>query len=457
MTLGNRRRSPEQKAAEKAAKADKWNTYNKEQVQESQLPGSAQVRAVQGVPAPVHPVDPLQTVRTGAPSPAPAPAPAAVAIEPGEGVQVHVEHADGSLSLAGQQPQNPTAQVQPPGMAAQNQVVPQGFVQQPGPPGPTGAPAAQPLVQPPAAPPVTPPSTLPAAQPGQSQIPEPQPGVPQPRQAEGFVMVATEEPIAQRASDLTVVLSAYLRPHKTGPQITGLNRQTIVPAQKIVVSGPHPASEEAIAGLARVHLTREMGPWFRFYIAVSAGTEYVAVIDDDADPSPRWLETAMDHLRKYNRDVVAAAGHILAPNGGMDYVGPPTQRPEQLTKVDIGRGAWVCSRGVMESALRKQLSPITGWAEALSFAAYQARGSTVVLPYGPDAAGLQSPPSTDTVSLSSRPDIGAARTEVFSVLCTRGWKMLYELAAAEAEEATRRSAVPPIETASPEASPSDGK
>ena len=98
--------------------------------------------------------------------------------------------------------------------------------------------------------------------------------------------------MTRHAGDITVIITAFRRPHTLARQFQAIRAQTVPPqAVWIWANDPNPAVSEAIAGLPVDRLVVSRPNAFfhaRFALAQTALTEYVAVFDDDSIPGERW-------------------------------------------------------------------------------------------------------------------------------------------------------------------------
>jgi glycosyltransferase involved in cell wall biosynthesis/GT2 family glycosyltransferase len=125
--------------------------------------------------------------------------------------------------------------------------------------------------------------------------------------------------------DAAVVIASYRRPEALRRCLGGVARQSVAPAQTIVVRREGDEATRAVLSepdqAAVTHVVvREPG----VLAAMRAGrdaarTEIVAFVDDDAVPRPDWLERLLGHLRDPRvggvggRDVIVGAASPEAP------------------------------------------------------------------------------------------------------------------------------------------------
>lgn len=203
--------------------------------------------------------------------------------------------------------------------------------------------------------------------------------------------------------DLTVVLGYHARPDVIEPQQRLLIAQSVTPQAVIAWLNPHAhirIPPHVLATLMRMPCVQpnvDMGPWMRWGVASQCPTEFVAVLDDDTMPGPRWLEAAIARLQSGNEfDIVAAGGLLYSSDHSSDarLVGPEVPPAEEVD-VDVGRGGWVM-RTATARLIASQPRPIETLSTGLHIAsvAQEQEALTTVLPYGRDRAtwGMLEPP-----------------------------------------------------------------
>src|ERR1700712_2548131 len=120
--------------------------------------------------------------------------------------------------------------------------------------------------------------------------------------------------------DLTVCICTHDRPRYVRDCLDGLRRQTVSRDRftvLVVDSGSPPTSAAELEALATangarlirldqpgVSLARNAGAW-------AARTQFIAYIDDDAIPSPDWVETILDAVTQPGRPPALIGGRIL--------------------------------------------------------------------------------------------------------------------------------------------------
>lgn len=130
-----------------------------------------------------------------------------------------------------------------------------------------------------------------------------------------------------------VIVPSYRRPRDLERCLAGISRQTLAPQRVVVALRPDDTEGRAVAVDAPLHQLEIadalVGGQLAAIAAAFARTSatYVALTDDDAVPSPQWLERLSGHF--FRSDDVGAVG-------GRDIV---AGSPDQLTE-DVGRLRW---------------------------------------------------------------------------------------------------------------------
>ncbi len=150
-------------------------------------------------------------------------------------------------------------------------------------------------------------------------------------------------------SDITVILTAYRRPHTLRPQVEAVRGQT-VPAREVWVWANDPGPE-MLAALRDARpdrvVTCSANAYFhaRFALALTAPTEYVALFDDDAVPGPGWFAGCLETMARTPGILGAAGVRLLGPGyGGRSLHGwhAPSDR---AVEVDLVGHAWFLRAG----------------------------------------------------------------------------------------------------------------
>ena len=229
-----------------------------------------------------------------------------------------------------------------------------------------------------------------------------------------------------RQGDVTVILySGGASSHLLSQQLEALRRQTVSPAAVWChVDGVHNHDEKTLSRLTVCRTTVKVGRYFRLELARSVATRWVAVLDEDTIPGPRWLEHAINTLESGHRDITAREGEepefgpgVIAAAGStvvdpslqqaLRQTGPEMPREDQEL-VSFGRQGWVFHPEFarLASAMPRAGIGPTAFAMAMGAAAWNMALPTLVLPYGMDRAdwgaversGLPEPSETDALA-----------------------------------------------------------
>lgn len=232
-----------------------------------------------------------------------------------------------------------------------------------------------------------------------------------------------------RQVDVTVFLySSGEAPVLLATQIKALQRQTVQPkALYIHVDGPTGHDEKTLAKLMPCRTPSRVGRHLRLALAREAETSYVAILEEDAMPGPRWLERAMEAMASADTDELAFGPAVIACSGVLQVsedpgqahvVGPELPRGEQSLEIDYGRQGWLFAT---ELARVAEGLPRVGFSSdslgiLLAAAAQQAGISTVVMDYGTDHGNWG---STSPHQYGVDP---ADTAEAFAAYLAMGWE-----------------------------------
>ena len=101
------------------------------------------------------------------------------------------------------------------------------------------------------------------------------------------------------ASDITVILTLYRRPHILLEQLEAIQNQSIPPTSIIIWKNQYDGIElpEIPENLKKnvdiINSSRNFGVWARFAVGLLASTTYIAVFDDDTIPGKMWFENCL--------------------------------------------------------------------------------------------------------------------------------------------------------------------
>lgn len=206
------------------------------------------------------------------------------------------------------------------------------------------------------------------------------------------------QPSAAPRANVTVLLSSFERPQFLRTQVDTILAQTVQPAQMMIWQNPGavPPDDHTLNGLASVIIrsNANLGPWFRFTLALEAPTEYVCILDDDTIPGPQWLEQAMKRLEDAAAEgkllCIASAGKIFRSDDATDFVtiGPEYPQPEEK-EVDIGQNGWIFHKSLLWMFAANPVlgDRRIGWDLHLAASLQREDIPTVVLPYPPGDRG----------------------------------------------------------------------
>jgi hypothetical protein len=238
--------------------------------------------------------------------------------------------------------------------------------------------------------------------------------------------VATQS-AAQEEVDLSLVLSAHLRPHMTERQLVSIMRQSVRPKNITVVVSPGlPVHEQVLSNYQQVRTTFPLTSWWRFQFASTLRTKYVAILDDDTLPAAGWLKEAVAYLEDHPNDCVCSAGLVLDKELGEEPVGPENA-PKDTRFVDIGTGGWVLRTCRLQEALINGgdiPGDVYGWGVIISYGLQPAKGHCVVLPYTDNRAGMSVPPLLDQYSLRRSPHWNEEHHAIVRDYRSVEWKLL---------------------------------
>jgi hypothetical protein len=264
-------------------------------------------------------------------------------------------------------------------------------------------------------------------------------------QATTFVPVPppSVQPTGAPVVDLTLVLAVHARPALIEPQQRLLMTQTVQPLARAAWQNPTDRARftpqvqamlAKIPGLVTPNV--DMGPWMRWGIASQCRTEFVAILDDDCMPGPRWFELALQRLQSAGEHDIIACGGLLYGSDRADDMRPvgPEAPPVEEVEVDIGRGGWM-----MRADTARRIATTVPVVDLLSTGLHvsavvqELGGLVIVLPYGRDHAtwGMLEGPKSDN-SMTARineehrngqapGDASSLRADLYSAYRQQGW------------------------------------
>ena len=206
---------------------------------------------------------------------------------------------------------------------------------------------------------------------------------------------------ANLAPEVSVVIPSFRRPQELRRCLAGVAKQSLQPAQTIVVRRASDLATEAVVSEARHFgmfgvVVMEPGVVAAMSAGVSAArSDIVAFVDDDAVPRAEWLERLVRHF------VDPEVGGV----GGRDVVMQTAAAAEGLT-LDVGR---ITRWGKLIGNHHRGDGPSRG-VMVLKAAGMAFRPSALVLPCGLRGAGAQ-------VHFEVGVSLSALR---------RGWRLIYD-------------------------------
>ena len=160
-------------------------------------------------------------------------------------------------------------------------------------------------------------------------------------------------------SGVTVILTAYRRVEYLEEQITSLRNQSIPPTEIWVWFNSSPDQQVDISSLVdRVIISNTNWLfWGRFALGNMARTGYVAFLDDDILPQPRWFESCLDTIKNGYDGILGGSGVILPLEGGYsskDKAGWNGRQLTQVTTVDLVGHAWFMRKEHLQYMWREE-------------------------------------------------------------------------------------------------------
>ena len=158
--------------------------------------------------------------------------------------------------------------------------------------------------------------------------------------------LGTDEALAPNG--ITVILSVFKRLHWLPDQLAALRSQRVPPQQIWIwhnICPDEPLSRDLSAQCDRLVVSNHNWSFFgRFSLAVMAQTKYVAVLDDDIFPAPRWFENCINTIESGYEGILGGAGVILPPNNhyraGFRNVGWNGEHHAEVQEVDFVGHSW---------------------------------------------------------------------------------------------------------------------
>lgn len=155
---------------------------------------------------------------------------------------------------------------------------------------------------------------------------------------------------------VTVVLTTYRRYEILPMQLEALSRSTYeIKRVMIWNNGAVPVDFRRL-GVDGVNASRNWGFFCRFALAQLADTEFVAIIDDDALPGPRWFEACAAHLASEDA-ILGSCGDIIdGERVGWDswQAKCPASLNHKTTEVDHIGMSWFLRPSTLSVMFREQ-------------------------------------------------------------------------------------------------------
>lgn len=156
------------------------------------------------------------------------------------------------------------------------------------------------------------------------------------------------------ASDITVILTVYRRPHTLIQQLEAIQSQSVKPKEIYIWKNSYPGIElpeipsHLMEGVSVIDSQKNFGVWARFALGLLANTTYIAVFDDDTIPGSKWFENCLSSM-KIREGLMGSIGLVFHADDYWQYhrVGWDERNKcnnETLHEVDIVGHAWFFKR-----------------------------------------------------------------------------------------------------------------
>ncbi len=256
-----------------------------------------------------------------------------------------------------------------------------------------------------------------------------------------FDKKASDMPPPSDKSGITVILTAYRRVEYLEEQIASLRKQTIPPTEIWVWFNSSPDQQFDISSLVdRVVISNSNWLfWGRFALGNLARTAYVAFLDDDILPQPKWFESCLNTIDNGYDGILGGSGVILPLQGGYsseNKVGWNGRQLKHVATVDLVGHAWFMRKKHLQYMWREEpYSWDNGEDIHLSYMALKYGGIKTFVPPHPD----------DNQSVwSCRPDFGKIvgrknvatfktkghrniRSEIVDTYRSDGWEIIKQI------------------------------
>jgi len=151
---------------------------------------------------------------------------------------------------------------------------------------------------------------------------------------------------------ITVVLNCYKRAQYIEEQIKALMNQTIPPTDIMVWSNKPEEGEQFNLdhlGIKVAYANHNFKFHGRFAFGLLARSKYVAFLDDDTIPGPKWFESCMTEIEK--EDLILGTTGVRYGGTGYDphtKIGWNGEHNEELKYVDLVGHAWFMKRSTLK-------------------------------------------------------------------------------------------------------------
>lgn len=146
---------------------------------------------------------------------------------------------------------------------------------------------------------------------------------------------------------LSVILTAYKRPHLLEEQLRAIEKQKIKPEKiTLLLNNPaiFPQIKESIDSRKIHTIASSLNLKFhgRFALALLQESEFVCIFDDDAVPGERWFENCRETFGQKGDCILGASGIILKTNAYQPNrrIGSDGEKSEEIVEVDLVGYSW---------------------------------------------------------------------------------------------------------------------
>ena len=244
---------------------------------------------------------------------------------------------------------------------------------------------------------------------------------------------------------ITVILTAYRRVEFLKEQIASLRKQTKPPSEIWVWCNSSPDQLVDVSLMAdRVVVSNTNWLfWGRFALGNLARTGYVAFLDDDMLPQPRWFENCLEMIHQGYDGILGGSGVLLPIEGGYyskNKVGWNGRHLDEAATVDLVGHTWFMRKEHLQYMWREEPYSCDNGEDILV--------SYMALKYGGIKTYVPPHPENDQFLWSCRPDFGKIvgrkkvasfkaeghrniRSEIVNAYRQDGWQIVEELIASQ--------------------------